>query len=95
MRCGPQAELTRARRLCCIVPRGAMPAPLHGSLASLERQNARLDAEGLERIEDEADLAARIAHKLLVPLPASSTLTVNADLRGESPLLPARGRRSF
>ncbi|MGA9062608.1 MAG: DUF5715 family protein [Terracidiphilus sp.] len=62
------------------VPRGAMPAPLHGSLASLERQNARLEAEGLERIEDEDDLAARIAHKLLVPLPESSTLTVNADL---------------
>ena len=57
-----------------------MPAPLRGSLASLERQNARLDAEGLERIEDEADLAARIADKLLVPMPASSALTVNADL---------------
>jgi uncharacterized protein YcbK (DUF882 family) len=57
-----------------------MPAPLHGSLASLERQNARLEAEGLERIEDEDDLAARIAHKLLVPLPESSALTVNADL---------------
>jgi len=64
------------------VPRGAMPAPLRGSLASLERQNARLDAEGLERIEDEDDLAARIANKLLVPLPASSALKVNADLPG-------------
>jgi hypothetical protein len=62
------------------VPRGAMPAPLRGSLASLERQNTRLDAEGLERIEDEDDLAARIANKLLVPLPASKALTVNADL---------------
>ena len=57
-----------------------MPAPLRGSLASLERQNDRLDAEGLERIEDEADLAARIADKLLVPLPVSSALTVNPDL---------------
>jgi len=57
-----------------------MPAPLRGSLASLERQNDRSDAEGLERIQDEADLAARIADKLLVPLPASIALTVNPDL---------------
>jgi hypothetical protein len=62
------------------VPRSAMPAPLRGSLASLERQNERLDAEGLERIEDESDLAARIRDKLLVPVPASSALTVNAEL---------------
>jgi hypothetical protein len=63
-----------------LMPRGGMPAPLRGSLASLERQNDRLDAEGLERIEDEADLSARIADKLLVPLPASIALTVNPDL---------------
>jgi Family of unknown function (DUF5715) len=62
------------------MPRGGMPAPLRGSLASLERQNDRSDAEGLERIQDEADLAARIADKLLVPLPASIALTVNPDL---------------
>ncbi len=61
------------------IPMGAMP-PLRGTLASLERQNMRLDAEGLERIEDEADLASRIAHGFLVPVPASSALTVNADL---------------
>jgi hypothetical protein len=59
---------------------GRMPAPLRGSLASLQRQNDRVDAEGLERIEDEADLAARIASKLLVPIPASAALTVNAEL---------------
>ena len=57
-----------------------MPASLRGSLASLERQNTRLDAEGLERIEDESDLASRIDHKLLVPLPASAALTVNPNL---------------
>jgi len=62
------------------IPRRGAPLPLRGSVASLERQNARLDAEGLERIEDEADLESRIANKLLVPLPASSGLTVNADL---------------
>lgn len=59
---------------------GRMPAPLRGSLASLQRQNDRVDAEGLERIENEADLAARIANKLLVPLPASAALTVNTEL---------------
>ncbi len=57
-----------------------MPSPLRGSLASLERQNTRLDADGLERILDEADLANRIDHKLLVPLPASAALTVNPNL---------------
>ncbi len=57
-----------------------MPAPLRGSLASLERQNARLEADGLERILDEADLSNRIEHKLLVPLPASSALVVNPNL---------------
>jgi hypothetical protein len=62
------------------IPHGALPAPLRGSLASLERQNSRLDAEGLERIEDESDLAARIADGLLVPVPVSGALSVNADL---------------
>jgi hypothetical protein len=62
------------------IPHGAMPAPLKGSLASLERQNDRLMAEGLERIENEDDLAARIANHLLVPVPASDALTVNPAL---------------
>ena len=62
------------------IPRGAMPAPLKGSLASLERQNDLLAAEGLERIENEDDLAARIANHLLVPLPVSDALTVNPNL---------------
>lgn len=57
-----------------------MPAPLRGSLASLERQNDRTEADGLERILDEADLASRIEHKLLVPVPASSALMVNPNL---------------
>ena len=62
------------------VPLRAKPSPLRGSHESLERQNARLDAEGLERIEDESDLSDRIARKLLVPIPASSALAVNAEL---------------
>jgi len=62
------------------VPRGVTPASLRGSHESLERQNTRLDAEGLERIENESDLVDRIARKLLVPIPASRALTVNAEL---------------
>lgn len=57
-----------------------VPAPLRGSLASLERQNSRLESEGLQRIEDESDLEYRVAHHLLVPLPVSDGLTVNAEL---------------
>jgi uncharacterized protein YcbK (DUF882 family) len=56
------------------------PSPLKGSLESLTRQNERMEADGLERILDEEDLAARIDQKLLVPVPASSFLTVNPDL---------------
>jgi hypothetical protein len=59
---------------------GPMPPPLRGSLASLERQNERADADGLERIEDEDDLSDRIAHKLLVPVPISEALAINPDL---------------
>lgn len=55
-------------------------APLRGTLASLERQNQRLDAEGLQRVEDESDLEYRIARKLLVPLPISDRLAVNPGL---------------
>jgi len=54
--------------------------PMRGSYVSLERQNEKLEAEGLERIEDETDLSGRIAHKLLVPLPASAALAVNGNL---------------
>lgn len=57
-----------------------MPLPLRGSLASLERQDQRLEADGLERIQDEDDLTARIAQHLLVPLPESTGLTVDPDL---------------
>jgi len=62
------------------LPRTATPASLRGSLASLERQNARLESDGLERILDEDDLNSRIEHKLLTPLPASANLLVNPGL---------------
>lgn len=60
--------------------RVAPVAPLIGSAESLAHQNEMADEEGLERILDEDDLADRIAQKLLVPVPASAALTVNANL---------------
>jgi hypothetical protein len=47
---------------------------------SLARQNDKSEADGLERIENEDDLADRIAHNLLVPVPVSSALTINESL---------------
>ncbi len=67
------AAYTHPRRL-------VMPPPLTGSLASLERQNERSDAEGLERILDDGDLNDRIANHLLVAIPVSGALSVNPDL---------------
>ena len=53
---------------------------MRGSLESLERQNDRANAEGLERIEDEADLSDRIARGALVLVPVSAALEINPDL---------------
>jgi hypothetical protein len=58
----------------------AMPSPLRGSYESLERQNDKTEADGLERIEDEDDLTDRIARKMLVPVPASAALIVSGNL---------------
>ena len=69
-----RASLVRRRPV--VMP----PSPLKGSLESLARQNERAEADGLERILDEEDLASRIEQKLLVPVPASSSLAVNSDL---------------
>ena len=57
-----------------------MPPPLRGSFESLARQNEKSEADGLERIENEDDLADRIAHKLLVPVPVSASLSINQYL---------------
>lgn len=57
-----------------------MRSALAGTHESLERQNEMSEAEGLERIQDEADLADRIAHGLLVPVPVSAALSVNGNL---------------
>jgi hypothetical protein len=59
-----------------------MPPPLRGSYASLERQNEKTENDNLERIEDDDDLADRIARNMLVPVPASVSLIVNGNLPG-------------
>jgi hypothetical protein len=55
-------------------------APLRGSLESLIRQNEKVNADNLERIEDDADLQSRIAAGQLVRVPESSALAVNPSL---------------
>jgi hypothetical protein len=60
--------------------RTALPSPLRGSYDSLLRQNIRTEADGLERIEDDDDLADRIARGMLVPVPVTAALTVNSNL---------------
>ncbi len=60
--------------------RFAPVAPLHGSLASLVRQNERTDEDHLERIENDDDLRDRIARGVLVPVPTSSVLSINKSL---------------
>jgi hypothetical protein len=57
-----------------------MPPPLRGSYDSLVRQNDKTEAEGLERIEDDEDLADRIARGMLVAVPVSAKLTINGNL---------------
>lgn len=57
-----------------------IPAPLRGSHESLVHQNEMAEAEGLERILDDADLENRIASGSLVPVPVSAALSVNTDL---------------
>jgi hypothetical protein len=57
-----------------------VPAPLVGSLASLERQNQRDQAEGLTRIEDDAQLNTMRHEGELVALPVGATLRANPEL---------------
>ena len=53
---------------------------LRGNRDSLVRQNERSEADDLERIEDDTDLADRIARGMLVPVPVSASLAVNPAL---------------
>jgi uncharacterized protein YcbK (DUF882 family) len=57
-----------------------MPPPLRGTYASLVRQNEKTEDEGLDRIDDDDELAALIRHRQLVPVPISASLAINSDL---------------
>ena len=55
-------------------------APLAGSRESLVRQNERTEADGLTRIEDDAQLNELRREKALVAVPASTSLRINEGL---------------
>jgi hypothetical protein len=57
-----------------------VPAPLVGSHDVLVHQNEMADAEGLDRIEDDDQLARLRAKHLLVDFPESASLQLNPDL---------------
>jgi hypothetical protein len=55
-------------------------APLAGSHESLVRQNERTEADGLARIEDDAQLNELRRERALVPVPVSASLRINEGL---------------
>jgi hypothetical protein len=57
-----------------------VPPPLRGSHEILVRQNVVADRDGLDRIQDDNDLARMRAQRLLVPLPLSAALDVDDRL---------------
>jgi hypothetical protein len=57
-----------------------MPPPMRGSLASLQRQNRRDEAEGLKRIQNNAQLNQMRREGKLVPLPVGDNLRANPTL---------------
>jgi len=57
-----------------------MPAALKGSHDILVHQNEMADSEGLDRIQDDDDLAKKIANKQLVRIPANAMLHVDDRL---------------
>ena len=92
---GPAKTVASAARPALLTPRRSHPRasirpvtrvrvrfvrPLRGSLASLERQNQRNEAEGLTRIEDDAQLDQLETSGDIVRIPASDGLRINPDL---------------
>jgi len=55
-------------------------APLAGTHESLVRQNERTEADGLTRIEDDAELNQLRREKALVAVPVSASLRINTGL---------------
>ena len=74
---------TKSATIHASIPRVArvrFVPPLRGSLESLMRQNERDQAEGLVRIENDAQLEQLEASRDVIPVPASYSLRVNPDL---------------
>ncbi|MGC9197960.1 MAG: DUF5715 family protein [Acidobacteriaceae bacterium] len=61
----------------------AVTPPLRGSREILEHQNLMADAEGLNRVEDNAELQQMRAEHLLVDFPESAELRVNPELESD------------
>lgn len=57
-----------------------MPAPMKGTHEILVHQNVMADHDGLDRIQDDDDLARMRRLKLLLPLPSSAALHVDERL---------------
>lgn len=57
-----------------------VPPPLRGSREILVRQNVVADRDGLDRIQDDADLARMREARMLVPIPVSTALDVDERL---------------
>ena len=55
-------------------------SPVHGSRESLLRQNARIDEDSLERIQDDEQLNALVESHALVPLPENRYVTCASNL---------------
>jgi hypothetical protein len=70
------ARLSRFNRLRTV----ALGSTAAGSHDSLVRQNVKVEEDGLERIENDAQLWQHIASKALVPVPTSEDLAVNPSL---------------
>jgi len=74
---------TKSATIHASIPRVArvrFVPPLRGSLESLMRQNERDQAEGLVRIENDAQLEQLEASRDVIPVPASYSLRLNPDL---------------
>jgi hypothetical protein len=54
--------------------------PMRGSHESLVRQNVRTEQDGLERIQDEQDIARQVASHKLVAIPRTPGLAVDSRL---------------
>ena len=76
----PRTDAKAAAELVAGGSDGAVQGRAAGSRESLLRQNERDTAEGLVRIQDDAQLNAMRAARELVVLPASSALAVNPGL---------------